>query len=187
MDEIYYSIVLDDVVEFACNDESVLLETPVTTANNEFPSWIFNIPKTEYPTVKKCPGVINLYRHGYILRAWTDIEIYIQPNGYYEWKCQDGKTVMGTHIKEQYPGFLDDHVHIKIRSPWMVKSLNNQKILALEPTWSYPSIPFKIIPGIANISKEFTTTNPQMFFLLKPEPYKVEIKKGDPLLHFILI
>ena len=188
MEEIYYSIVLDNAVEFACNSESILLETPVTKAAEQYPNWIKNIPKTDYPTVKKCPGVINLYKHGYILRAWTDMKITISPDGNCNYVTDYSKTKMGTHDKVQYPNFLDDHVHIKIQSPWMVKSLNNQKILAFEPTWSYDvSKPWKLIPGIANIGHEFTTTNPQMFFLLKPEEYVVEIKKGEPLIHFILI
>lgn len=176
------------MIEFYSVKEHLTKDVPIVPANKLYPDWIRNLKNLDYmPTIKTCPGVINLYKRGFIMRSWTNILLKIHPNKTVEYFCEDGETTLTSQPLEQYTGFYDDHIHVKINSHWKIKSPKPTSVLALEPTWNYPIPFFRIVPGIADLTSESDSlpTNPQIFFPLKNESYMVKISKLDPLLYFL--
>jgi hypothetical protein len=180
-----FTLDFGDVV-FTTENHQIFNECPILPAKKMYPDWIKNIPKHSAPTLKSCPGVINLYNYGYILPAWTDMKFILHNNATYEFECADSNTFAFSHPKEEYYGFWDNFVQIKIISPWEIKTVN-KKTLVIEPTWNYSESCFRIVPGIADTDRKFHCTNVQAFFEIKDYTRIIEIKKNEPLLHFILI
>lgn len=184
-EKVDYNLDFGDVV-FSTDNQKVFDEHPVVPAKKMYPEWIKHIPKHSTPTLKSCPGVINLYKHGYILPAWTDMFFIINPDKSYKFEAADMNTFVFTHPEEEYYGFFSDHVQIKIVSPWEIKTIS-KKTMALEPTWNHCQSIFRIVPGIADTDYYPQCTNIQTFWPTKSYTYEIKINKGDALLHFILI
>lgn len=117
--------------------------------------------KDRLPTIRACPGVIDVMRAGWVLRAWTDFEIVTPepPKGTDDDRYLHESGVRGENgtvgnfsaaLNQNLPLWPGEYgFALKFDSPWTCK---------LPPGWSlmYAPIPFaaptpwRVVPGIVD-------------------------------------
>lgn len=160
------------------------------------PSWFKNLPhhlpiKTGYDvefdisSVKKCPGIRTNLFNGFIIPMWSDLYIKVMPDKTYYYNTADEKTSCHSHMPDQFKGFYDSHVHIKIASPWRIKTHKEIKFYWTEPYYFHQEPrSFVIMPALMEFYYQHTT-NIHIFAPVKKEPYTIKLQAGDPLIQLI--
>lgn len=121
---------------------------------------------TKDRSIKKCPGIIEYCKTGYIIKAWQDIKIITDINGdNYQWKTPlTSNDLLSNKIKplpfmQEVTGFEPDFFYqyfpkpntlkcvLKLNTPWFIKLPKGYSALFL-PTWYDNENRFSVIPGI---------------------------------------
>ena len=173
-------------------DSELLLETaPIELATKHIPEWWRQLPKQEYvedkffplPTMKTCVGFVDYYRNSVAIPLWSDL--YIKVDGtQYQWQFSDRNTNVTIHnIQRQAKGFLPNHGHMKIESPWYLRTKENINWVWSQPLYNFneDNIDLKIAPGIVNYSKQEVTNLNLVFKLNEQKIYA--LKQGQVLIH----
>ena len=124
------------------------------------------IPRSDNTSIKKCPGIIDYCKQGYIIRAWQDIKIKTNQDAEsYQWSTPystdkflskelnnlinyDIITGMGPDLFYNYfPKNNTLKTVLKINTPWFIELPKNYKALFL-PVWYDNESRFSTIPGI---------------------------------------
>lgn len=171
-------------------------------AHQFFPDWWKTLPKTvsrtissktdnneEMTTIKNCPGILDYYKHGFILPLWCDhlFEVGKLNTDYLKVVPSDPRSNSSKHPVAQRGGYLPEnrYTHIKLDSPWFLKSNKQTHFLWTKPTWNFEN-PNEFIQPSAVIEFYYqNATNVNMFFERKPETYKLVLAAGTPIAHFI--
>jgi hypothetical protein len=141
------------------------------------------ITKSE-STIRKCAGLIDYYKIGFILPMWTDF--ICQPKS-----AVAKETALGlisspyyfsSHSKKQYSGMFDGYMHLKLDSPWKFKENTDIKFIWTSPTWNLHRHlnNFSIVPAALSFKYQ-CTTNVHMFVNASSENFT--INSGTPLVH----
>jgi hypothetical protein len=165
--------------------------SPFSPAREYFPEWWKKTPSSSYNwstgrpdnTTKSCPGIIGVLTNGFILPLWCDLAFAFGPEGY-KYHFSDGLSRMDIHDDIQTPGFYTEYYHLKIHSPWIIRS--PVKIMFQQPTYlrenEYPFItPYGIVTPVKNLF----STNIFTFFKKPEQDIHMFIKQGTPLLHIV--
>ena len=155
------------VFEFYTSNIAALTDHPVRTGVKEIQS-VFKRIKTDEISIKKCPGIVEYSRHGYIISAWQDIEITVDEAGEnYVWRTPlntydfsldapiKGATLPEVFLMKReafYDHFPRENTFksvIKINTPWSVKMPKGYALL-FAPVWYDNETRFEVIPGILN-------------------------------------
>ena len=176
---------------------------PIRRAREFIPQWWKDIPNvyhdsedqyktlaTRKPTMKRCPGIIEYYKKGFMIPLWTDIEIIvdknINQNGWSTALGNEGSVEL--HPDYQKGKFLSSGrwFHNKIPSPWKIETTQQLDFLYLQPHWSLNELNSDIMIPNGHISfyKYNHATNVQMF-INKETDRIVNIKAGTPILHLV--
>lgn len=137
------------------------------------------------PTIKKCLGILDLYKHGFILPMWTDF--VCQPQKAAENKCAPGLMqspfMFNVHDKRQFSGLFDDHIVMKLVSPWMFREKTGVKFLWTTPSWNrVHENNFSHLPAV--VSYEYQSqVNVNIFINKKSEDFI--LTSGTPMVHII--
>ena len=180
-------------------------------ASKVFPEWYSSIELESRPlfevdgneitrpgggSIKRCPGVQDIMKTGYILRSWEDFVFRESDNGelFINWLNDAScfETYCGFHDVEQTPNIPNKplyHGYHKIPSPWMVKTDPGVSLMILDPYW-HNKTNFTTVHGI--IHSDVTPFIIQWFF---EWTYKITtgmssdideknqlVKYGDPLM-----
>lgn len=119
--------------------------------------------RTETPTIRACPGVIDVMRSGYLLRAWTDIEITTpEPARGDGTDKHTSRTAMspgeiggkmgafGPGLNQMLPLWPGEYdFALKLDSPWVCKTPPGWSLLYLPVPYA-DKTPFRILPGITD-------------------------------------
>lgn len=119
--------------------------------------------KEETPTIRYCPGVVDVMRSGYILRAWTDIEIstpeppkrdgtdrFIDRTGMNPRDAGGKIGAFGPGLNQRFPVADNEYEFIlKMDSPWVCKLPPGWSLLYLPMPYDEPK-PWRIIHGIVD-------------------------------------
>lgn len=120
--------------------------------------------QNENPTIRHCPGIVDVMRSGYILRAWTDIEITtpLAPapgTGTDGFRDRTGMRpdevggkigAFGPGLNQKlplYPGEYD--FALKLDSPWLCKTPPGWSLLYLPMPYDGPK-PWRVLHGITD-------------------------------------
>lgn len=172
---------------------------PIQKAVKFFPEWWKSLPKAipaisghmvEDSTIKTCPGFVELYRNSIIMPLWTDCAIDIAPQGNdgYRWQFADGITSASSHPHEQRGDYLpnDKYQHIKIASPWFLKTKEDIKWLYTQATYNIKNPDQQlVIPGVLNFKYQGQTNINMVFPRLDGKVIRHVIKRGQPLAQMI--
>ena len=202
----------DSVVECTTNKHGVYKWGDIDVSNKSLPSWWKDIPNTFndsnhfgfkkpasrsvfsnfkplLPTIKYCPAIQGIFSSGLIIKAWSDIKIFVSPEGYVDSIQALDDFIMdkdGTqHPYSQRAGFLPNHAHWKIHSPWALSTKKYRKFFFSGAYLWNPSLienNIFIIPGHIDFYTQHGTEI-NMFLPIKNEPYEINFKLGDPLVH----
>lgn len=188
-------LVLDCFTEYS----HVYELAPLDKAIKFLPNWWKSVPKTipslhnnlaDDSTIKTCPGVIEQYKNGIIIPLWTDILIDIAPIGIDGYRAQaaDARTPLNSHPHEQRGIYLpnEKYQHIKIGSPWFLKTNESINWQLLQPVYNY-NTPDKVVilPGMLNFKYQRQTNVNMIFTRSADVGTKHRFKRGQPLIQLI--
>ena len=173
---------------------------PIAPAKKHIPEWWKRLP-VSYPvevqntlrnsalTMKKCPGVIDLFTTGFILPLWTDLIVETtteEDNLRLMWQfaTQDPTWFINTSDYQQFVGaFSGNFVQAKITVPWFVREKTGVKFALTEPTWSIndPNS-ITIPPGVLDFKYQ---NNINVNFFVEKTNTRLHLEAGQPLAHLI--
>ena len=141
-------------------------------------------------TMRTCAGLIDYYKTGVMLPAWSDMGFEVGKFGTGYVRVSIASPVSGEtsqHPASQRGKYLpsESYSHIKITSPWVFKMKKPIQFVLLKPLWNY-SAPEEIIipPGCVNFKYQHST-NINLFLKHEKEIKIIRIDAGTPLLHWI--
>lgn len=158
------------------------------------PDWFKRLERSNFtdpfkpPTVtmKKCSGFISYFANSFAVPMWEYIHCRADNQ---QVDIKSSFATISSHSRPQFAGFLDDdsYHHIKIETPWIIKSSNRVNFIQTFPTWCYSpnSILSKFIhvPGILEFYYQRSTN--VNGFIKKPginePPYVVSFEPGVPI------
>jgi len=174
---------------------------PIVKGNTILPKWLKCIKQdfdscsrlgiksnqVSKQTMKSCAGVRDLFSNSYVMRLWSDLEIYIdKEKEYITWYFADKETELVLHEPYQRGEFLpgNDHIIAKIHSPWFIKSNANINWSIIPPLYHDENQRNKIytMPGVLNFKYQHTSN---VFLALKNVTGTHLIKAGTPLSYMV--
>lgn len=191
------------VIDCFTSNQMVYEQFPIAKANEYIPDWYkklnatysTNVPNTlreKAATVKRCPGISNLFNEGFILPLWSDLIFDFSPVGEnfefkWEYAATDPTWNVEVHDSQQYSGlFNNNFFQTKLTVPWLVKESTGVKFAFIEPTYtmSNPNI-FTVIPGVINFKyQNFVNVN-MLTEITTPMKKRIEFEAGEPLAQII--
>lgn len=157
-------------VEFYSTIEGVKDAFPIKYAKECLPSWV-GVAKQEYLANKKatniyrCPGITEILTSGFIVHAWTDIEISTDRDGR-PMACTPSiglDDMLGGHVLQLGGQEMSKHVPkrpwshkeiLKINTPWHVVAPKGAKLMMLPISYGndflYESTAGILDPAISN-------------------------------------
>jgi hypothetical protein len=163
---------------------------PIVQTKKTLPDWWKNLPvinKNVFPpdntsNMKQCYGFNELYKRGVVIESWADFKIKIEGDKYEYYYSNFNSP--SEHGRDQYSGAFDNHLHIKLNSPWHIKEKTGIYFAFIGAEWALDKYDFKVLPGILQY-RTVDQTNINIMMLKKPDPYILEIKMGQPLVQLI--
>ena len=171
-------------------------DNPIQKASNFIPEWWkkltpnvtfkdTNQVEIEKPTMRSCMGLIDLYRAGFIIPMWSDLNFKIQNNDFfYQFASNMGE--INHHLPFQYNNAYKNLVHFKIVVPWYFREKTGVQFLATGCVWSslekMPKI--SLLNGVLNFKYQ-AMCNINGFVSLEGQPYQYNIEAGTPMMHLI--
>lgn len=152
-------------------------------------------PTKQQVSVSRCPGILNLYKFGYVVTNPVDFVITtndIDQQGKVHWETSadysgvDGRPYISTHSREQLGDFLNFRVDtlgsiIKVNTKWQVTMSDDIVLLQLPipyPEHNY----FSAVPGVLD-GRYNTMINVQLQWHRRKD--KILVKAGTPLCQYI--
>jgi hypothetical protein len=184
------------VVDCFTNDSNTFVHSKRDKAVKFLPDWWKNIPKElivdgnffPYPTMKKCDGFINLYKQGIILPMWSDLALEVGPQGSNDirWQFADCQTQLDFHAPEQsnYIFKPDDTLHVKILSPWKIKTSEDILWHCNDVFWHRANMLTRTCPGMVSFRYQYATHVNLVVKRISTKRTET-ISFLDPLVHFV--
>lgn len=148
------------VVDCFTTDPHVYDHARISPAKNYLPDWWRNLPapdKNEFAPKKNmrhCAGFTDYYKHSFVLPLWSDLDLEIGAKGTeeYRWQYADQRSDIETHSFKQRGDFFSDldFLHLKLISPWFLRTKKNVNFLWSEPTWNTLHSGIRIFPATIN-------------------------------------
>jgi hypothetical protein len=168
---------------------------PIKPAVKFVPEWWKNIPKTyperdeygiltENATMKTCVGFLDLYKTGFIMPNWSDTIFRTYSDGQWAYKqAAEDLPQISSHNPKQF-GDLQNLLHAKIESPWIITEKTGVKFLFTDPKWNKLKTinDFIVLDGIVDFKYQHST-NINIFMHQKNN--QIQLDAGDPLVHII--
>lgn len=184
-------------VDCFTTSEFQLNACPITRSTKQFPEWWKKIPGTisfeeengisiDRSTIKRCIGILDLYKNSFTLPMWSDFKIEIGEENnmsFMRWYISDD-TEIARHDSRQWANNFSNFKQIKLMSPWKLKEKTGCKFAFVSPSWTLLENlkDLHIMPGIVDYKYQHST-HVNMFV-----PYQIGqhiIKVGTPLAHII--
>ena len=185
----------EPTIEFSCREWSIRKYAPVLPASHFLPEAYKKIPagnvcpfdpfhQASLLTVRLCPALNQYQSSGYVIPAWTDMEIKFNDDGSYNVNVANPNYRVHTHPEEQFTGLLENRfkfrTDIKFDCPWSVKTKPGYSIMWM-PMY-YHDTNYQALPAILDAD---TIPNEMPINLMFFERKDTLIKMGDPLVHII--
>lgn len=167
---------------------------PIQRAAKFLPQWWWDLPKAKRegdnlnPSInmRYCAGFTDLYAQGLIMPMWSDFTVRINADRSIDCQYSDGQSRVEFHPDWQRGAFAPAsmYTHLKLLTPWMLKSKQNINWHMSAPIFSYlnPDT-FVVCPGVVNFKHlHFTNAN---ILVANTAPRTFDIEHGTPLLHLI--
>ena len=144
--------------------------------------------KYQSGTIIKCIGLINLYKHGFIMPMWTDF--LSEPKTAAEHK--NAVAMVGLpfqyqiHSRDQFGNIFEKYIHVKLEGPWRLREKTGVQFLWNAPVWNLHKHTnnFTVVPG--SVSYDYQSqTNVNIF--INKDIDKFIIESGTPLVHMVPI
>lgn len=136
-------------------------------------------------TMKRCPGIVDLYRKGFIMPLWSDLALKTQSNPTdLKYQFADQESKIEFHDPRQRGNYMpsDQYVNFKIVSPWLAETKEDISWLLSPCIWNYNPFDLHIVKGIINF-KYVQFTQIQCFLPFIDRSFIIE--QGTPMLQIL--
>ena len=181
------------VIDCLTVNPSAMKYFPIAQTKQFLPTWWKQCPSkfkagfSESPTIKKCNGIHDHFDQGFIIPLWSDLDINIKDGGY-QWQFSDHSSIIEPHSPEQWKYYADPTKfgHMKLISPWHLKTKADIQFLFLNPAWHFPiEKPFEILNATVSYKYQHATNINLMLSLMQDTV--VNLKAGQPMAHIVPI
>lgn len=137
------------------------------------------------PTIKSCVGITKILTNGIIIPMWSDLILEIYPDKSLAYQFSDSTKTASPHSESQYGNLYSDCAHLKLVSPWVAKTTKSKEYYFTNPFYHVgKTVDYHVCPGFLDFYYSHSL-NVNMFFKVKPEPYRITIPVGFPLVQLI--
>jgi hypothetical protein len=157
-------------------------------ATSMYPDWFKNIsPKTDIPSMRSCPGYIELFKKSIAIPLWRDFEITYQnsqiknisvarvsPDNVYHY--------VQHHHPEQWGGGFPNQPHLKLMNPWLITCDSMTPFLITEASWHKTSNDYTIPQGIVEFRLN-TGSHVNMFLSESIHEKTILLEAGTPIVY----
>jgi len=138
-------------------------------------------------TMRRCMGLVDHYKHGFIIPMWTDLRVELGAigNPAFRVQCSDGISQVASHPDTLRGTYLPkaDYQHIKLRNPWVAKSKEDVYWKWEQPTWSYKTPNLSVVlPGTVEYKYQ-NSLNVNLMFAKSSAKTVIDIPFQQPLVH----
>lgn len=140
-----------------------------------------------FATIRRCMGLVDHYKHGFIIPMWADLRVELGPIGDPTFRAQfsDGVSQIGDHPPATRGGYLPQthYQHLKLHTPWVARCKEGVYFKWEQPTWSYRN-PNKsiVLPGTIEYKYQYSM-NANLMFARETDKVLIEIPFQQPLVH----
>lgn len=150
-------------------------------------------PQVQHSTAKKCVGIIETYKNGFMIPLWSDLAINLTKDNeqrYYRYMFADHASNAVHHNNIQFENFINPErtQHLKLGSPWKLREKTGVKFSLSQPTWNLgQQLPdFNVIPGVSDFKYQNSTNIQMLFYYPEQDTTKnLLIEAGTPMYHVI--
>lgn len=193
-----FSILLKKHIDVWCytGNVSAYEYFPIANARDFIPSWWKDMPSgkadlasARMPSMKRCPGLIEHYKRGFVLPLWSDVEVVVDktlPGGWSAAMADMGEV--HSHDPIQHGGFLDSAqwFHMKLNSPWFVETSCPLDFVYCQPHWNWGGLNAELFTPTAydTFFEGNHSTNVQLFSH-RSSCRNFVLPAGMPVVHYI--
>lgn len=185
----------EDVFECVTPVVGLVEQYPIVPYRKAMPTWFKNAPvKGDYhgnqnPTIRGCPGIIDMLRLGYLMPLWSDLKVHTptgpdDPNASWSFKSGTPEARVGGFSKQltaTLPRWTGEYEFtLKFESPWWIKTPPGWSTLML-PIPYLEERPWRVVPGVIDTDR-YHSTNVIVRYSKQGE-YLLEA--GEPLCQLI--
>jgi len=137
-------------------------------------------------TIKKCNGINEMYKRGFIMPMWTDF--ICQPKS-----AAAGNSAIGmmprhfsyeSHPRDQFTGLYNNYTHVKLESPWLFKEKTGVRFIWKPADWNIHKFSKNfVIPTAVLWFNDQSSTNINMFIDTNSDDFT--ILGGTPMIHML--
>lgn len=178
---------------FTCQQQVFDAAKP-KAASQFFPEWwkelktqVLENPVVPQPTMRRCMGFVDHYKHGIIVPMWADFRIEVGEIGtqYHYGLTSDGYTPIVQHATGQRGSFAppDKYCNLKLESPWAARCKEDVYFKWEQPTWNMNNLTAHVV---LPATVEFVHQHPINVHLMFPRGLNRDVRQisfGDPLVH----
>ena len=180
----------EHVIDCFTTDSYALEYCKITSAVRHYPEWFKRLPgmvdfdNKLIPSIQHCHGFKDLYKNSFMMPYWSSTQIKVNTieNPGYRYESVS-KVTMEEHTWEQISGYLPEQKigHMKILSPWLLKSKDLIKFHWSDPIWNSNRLnDFTILPGILDFKYQHSL-NINILFEYREKERLVNLEPGMPL------
>jgi hypothetical protein len=135
-------------------------------------------------TIRKCIGLLDYYKTGFILPMWTDF--ICQPKTAVAKETAIAMVQLpfyySSHDRQQYPGMFEDYFHVKLSSPWLFREKTGVNFMWNSAIWNLHKNlkQFTVVPAAVSYNYQ-SQTNINIF--INKESENFTINSGTPMVH----
>lgn len=166
---------------------------PIEKSVKFIPKWFKDLPKDFFlennffptSTMRRCPGIIDLYTKGFIVPMWSDLAIKTsQVHETIEYQFADNRSQIEFHNHQQRGDYLNykQYNHFKIICPWYVETNEDIDWMMVPCTWNHNPFDYHISLGTMNLHR-VPFLNIQCFVPYLDKTFIIE--QGTPMIQLV--
>lgn len=156
---------------------------PIDYAVKFYPKWWKDLPNDydhnfiKAPTMRKCMGLIDYYKHSICIPMWNEIAVNVDKNRNYNWQFADFNSTATVHDAKQRGSYMpsNNYGHIKLESPWKIKTKEDINWVWSQPTYNFDAPENAVVlPGVINFKHQHASNINFMFDITEPKTFYIE-------------
>jgi len=139
-------IVLDAYIA----NSTIYEQFPIVPAKESYPEWwkqmpgviagdpqkTWGIPRPS-PTLKRCDGLIDLYKKAINIPLWSDIIIKVENKNFTFICAAETETSVTFHDRNQFNSHeFENSIHAKLMVPWAIREKTGVQFELCHPVWN---------------------------------------------------
>jgi hypothetical protein len=157
-------------------------------ATSMYPEWFKKIsPKTDYPSMRSCPGYIEFFKKSIAIPLWRDFEItyrgseihnvvtpFISPDDVYHY--------VQHHHPDQWGRGFTNQPHLKLMNPWLITCNTLTPFMISEASWHKKGNDYNIPQGVVEYRLN-TSCHVNMFLNPSNQEKTLLLEAGEPIVY----